>query len=240
MVPIVELNVAEREKNAAFFRRVEIRSLFGLFVAAVVYAIFARSLEGWSYYVPRITTVAFVLLAALALLGVLVSEAYKELRPSDGLFVLLMIGLLSALLGALCYSLSVAAIDLYHFILPRSPIVVGLATLGMGCGLFLFRLKARAVYGLTEAVVGVAVAVHRAPPGDITSLSLDSAFFLAILTASVYLVVRGFDNVHQGVSKDPKDAVVSAILHFVRMRLQKMAARNVVHRKKAQRLRRSK
>ena len=68
--------------------------------------------------------------------------------------------------------------------------------------LFWFRLRRRSFYGVTEALIGLMMsAVKVNEPHD----SLGPGFLLAILTASVYLIVRGLDNVHQGMVKDPKD-----------------------------------
>jgi hypothetical protein len=81
------------------------------------------------------------------------------------------------------------------------------ATLAVGLLLFWFRYKYRMVYGITEAGVGLYVAyglaTKEASPYPLT----DPAFIPGYLTAAVYLVVRGLDNVHQGVSKDPRDAL---------------------------------
>jgi hypothetical protein len=72
----------------------------------------------------------------------------------------------------------------------------------MGICLFLFRLHRRSTYGLTEAVAGAAAGISKfLDPSKPTGVGL--AFFL--LTASIYLVVRGLDNIHQGLCKEPHD-----------------------------------
>lgn len=78
----------------------------------------------------------------------------------------------------------------------RSTTFAVIVTGAAGLALFGIRIKWRVVYGLTEAVVGLLVAGHRANSDGVTSA--DVALVLAILTAGVYLVVRGLDNVHQG------------------------------------------
>ena len=78
----------------------------------------------------------------------------------------------------------------------RSTAFVVIVTGAVGLALFGIRVKWRVVYGLTEAVVGLLVAGHRVNANGVTSA--DMALVLAILTAGVYLVVRGLDNVHQG------------------------------------------
>jgi hypothetical protein len=77
--------------------------------------------------------------------------------------------------------------------------------------LFAFRLKLRSFYGLSEAVVGFWVGVQQLGSG-----AAGPALVMAMLTASVYLMVRGFDNIHQGLTKDPKDPVATALLAWLR------------------------
>jgi hypothetical protein len=83
-------------------------------------------------------------------------------------------------------------------------IVGGAVTATLGGGLFYFRLRLRSIYGFSEAIVGIVVATQRiATESD--AVIKQPAFYLAILTAGIYLVVRGLDNVHQGLKKDPFD-----------------------------------
>ena len=65
--------------------------------------------------------------------------------------------------------------------------------------LFGFRLKYRAIYGLSEMAVGYFIAIYKI--GKEGRVDLDVT--LAVLTAGVYLMVRGFDNIHQGWDADP-------------------------------------
>jgi hypothetical protein len=73
------------------------------------------------------------------------------------------------------------------------------ATILVGALFFYFRLKQRFLYGATEAVAGVLVAAHRVSIEPGIGLPTDSAFYFAFLTAGVYLVVRGLDNMHNGI-----------------------------------------
>jgi hypothetical protein len=77
--------------------------------------------------------------------------------------------------------------------------------------LFSFRLGFRAIYGLSEAAVGLWVGV-----GRVNTDAAGSALIIPILTASVYLMVRGFDNIHQGLTKDPKDPMATKALEWLR------------------------
>jgi hypothetical protein len=76
-------------------------------------------------------------------------------------------------------------------------VVVGLMVVGGGGLLYWFRLKQRFLYGLTEAVAGVLVGMHRVSLEQWSGVPKSSGFYLALLTAGIYLVVRGIDNMHQ-------------------------------------------
>ncbi|OIR02516.1 hypothetical protein GALL_154670 [mine drainage metagenome] len=78
----------------------------------------------------------------------------------------------------------------------------GLISILIAYALFIFRLRKRLEYGLSELVVGFYVALH-----NITAIkgvgNLDSSQLLVILTAGIYLMVRGLDNIYLGVKKKP-------------------------------------
>jgi len=69
-----------------------------------------------------------------------------------------------------------------------------------GASLFLVRLRYRSVYGLTEVAVGLYLGWDKGAEvvGPLSVASSNRTFLLAMLTASIYLVVRGFDNMHVG------------------------------------------
>jgi hypothetical protein len=83
----------------------------------------------------------------------------------------------------------------------RSVMVVGtaLATAAVGTAFFIFRLRQRLVYGATEAVAGISIAAHRMSIEPTPGIPTDTGFYFAVLTAGIYLVVRGLDNMHQAV-----------------------------------------
>jgi hypothetical protein len=84
--------------------------------------------------------------------------------------------------------------------------LVALISCLLAYSLFIFRLYKRTIYGMTELLVGLLVSVHHALSIN-TINNVDPTFFLAILTAGVYLMVRGFDNMHVGMSK--KETMIS-------------------------------
>jgi hypothetical protein len=82
--------------------------------------------------------------------------------------------------------------------------------------LFYFRLRVRSVYGLTEVVVGIGMACSKLCPFGLQESVANSignrSFLVPMLTASIYLIVRGLDNVHQGLVQKPPDPVAAAIV----------------------------
>jgi hypothetical protein len=139
------------------------------------------------------------------------------------LLVALALGFATSLTLATGMLLAIGALGLVYrfvvsYVLPSAPFVVGLASLLIGSILFTIRLKLRSIYGFTEAVAGVIVAAYQTSssiplPGleGLPAPTANPGYYLAVLTAGVYLIVRGFDNVHQGLRKDPRDPVASAI-----------------------------
>lgn len=124
----------------------------------------------------------------------------------------------SLIIGGMLYGIGFSTINFLSWALssekfrPIAVTMISLYTLGAGGLLFVFRHRTRVLYGITEIAAGIAVAVHRVISANNISLT-DPGFHLAILTAGIYLVVRGFDNIHQGWTKDPIDPVAA---HFLR------------------------
>ncbi|WP_382170376.1 hypothetical protein [Hydrogenophaga luteola] len=115
------------------------------------------------------------------------------------------------------YGVGVAAHDAYPWLSTelskQGPIVVGLMVLLFGLFLFAVRQWSRVLYGASEIMVGVVVAVYRHVPGS--SIWTPDAFLL-LLTAGIYLVVRGLDNIQQGASRNPPDPITRLWRRFFR------------------------
>ena len=62
-------------------------------------------------------------------------------------------------------------------------------------------------YGFTEVLVGATVAGYRVA----TNQGLNTELYLVVLTAGIYLVVRGLDNVQQGLKARPDDFLSKAL-----------------------------
>lgn len=174
--------------------------------AAAVYAIATRTLEDFLRYPAQISALLLPGAASLLVMGWANSRGQFHFVRA-----LLRILLLLAFTGFTYYCLGVVVKDLYAW-LPRpsygkpiSLFLAGVATGVVGLALFLFRLRFRFVYGLSEVLVGVLVAVHRLTGESSQPGSTSAALYLAILTAGVYLVVRGLDNMHQGLTRAPID-----------------------------------
>lgn len=123
--------------------------------------------------------------------------------------------------GALYYSLAASAYDFAKWLIQQwdqpytGPFLVSAAVFLVGGGLFWFRVLCRAAYGLTEVLVGISVASYKyveASAGSHSTVSLDPNLLIALLTAGVYLVVRGLDNVQQGLSSVPGDPIFKPLV----------------------------
>lgn len=112
------------------------------------------------------------------------------------------------------YAIGASIFDVIRWVVSptASTTIVAALTLGTGAALFALRLCFRSIYGLSEMLVGVLIACYRfASDAKATS---DPNFYIAMLTAGVYLVVRGLDNVHQGLVKEPKDPAASRLVDY--------------------------
>jgi hypothetical protein len=143
-------------------------------------------------------------------------------------------------MGVVFYAFGVSAKDGFLFIRefshtePGTAAAFALGSLVLGLILYALRYFVRAFYGLTEAVVGVVIAYTRfappppaaATPGASPIDHNSTAFYLALLTAALYLMVRGFDNIHQGLTKDPKDKFSLYVLGRIARHGQFLPKRN--------------
>lgn len=190
--------------------------LFLPMLAPLLYGIFNRTLEDFLLYGLAIAGVL-----EIVLVGTILRHWYetKEKPNSGDIFGALLIFPVAACLGgAIFYSAGVFLIDTYLYLWnPKSGKALSVfltvvLTLGIGIALFFFRLRRRALYGLTEIVVGVVVSVHRVTSEPVSTSLTNPDLYLAVLTAGIYLIVRGLDNLHQGLSEKPTDQVTKIFL----------------------------
>lgn len=214
-----DLDNRETEKEDSGTSMALILLLSSLMTIALIYAIRNRSFEDFVKY-------GLYIFLSLTVISIFVLIIYLIKNWKDKLTrdIIILLGLIFpfafAIAGITYYSIFVTLKDAFLWI--KSPslngsgaiIMTALLTLAVGLILFYIRLKIRAVYGFSEAAIGLAVAANRiaTQADDIKN----PAFYLAMLTASIYLVVRGFDNIHQGLTREPKDPVGMKIYEFLR------------------------
>lgn len=168
-------------------------------------------LHGWLWT----TSIAFILMVIAT-----ARDKYPDEDGETGLMITHKQIFGSMFIGLLIYAAAAAISDLFKVLsLPeisheRTLFAGGLFALIGGAVLFSFRLKYRAVYGLSEATVGVLIAAQKF--SDQSENDAGLSFFIAFLTAGIYLVVRGFDNMHQGLTKQPIDPLAIRVLNRIK------------------------
>jgi hypothetical protein len=201
--------------------------LIGIGAIAVVYAAMNRTTleftSGWG-------TVAVVLGALLVPL-VWADWRTEDRRGKAELTIVMLIGVSVA--SVVYYSAGVLLKDFWLWArnlpsdttarLVGSRAIIALGILGVGSLLFWLRLRVRAIYGATEVVVAIVIALAQTRQQPLSSFAANPELGLALLTASVYLVVRGLDNIHQGLYKTPVDRVA---LGFIRL-LRRMSGKSL-------------
>jgi hypothetical protein len=181
--------------------------IFVICLTSIPYTILNRTFDDFIRYSAYISGASLTLI-----LGIIFFFSLKGSKQSkfEIFFSIGSVALATLFAGPIYYSIIAAFKDLYLWI--QSPsvsrewaiILAVVLTIILGFSLFFFRLKFRSIYGFTEALVGLGVAVQKVSSENSLEIT-NSSFYLAILTASVYLFVRGLDNIHQGLTKEPFD-----------------------------------
>lgn len=182
-------------------------TLIVLVLASIVYSIATRELKEYLSYTTVLSAIWMMFLIHLSM--TVASKAGATLpEPRFQHFFRTLGG--AVLLAISTYGIGASFHDLFPLVQAavseQGPVVIGLVALSLGIGLFKVRQWSRVLYGLSEVAVGVVVAVYRHEPG---SSLLNPDAFLLLLTAGVYLIVRGLDNVQQGLNREPPDPVVA-------------------------------
>jgi hypothetical protein len=63
-------------------------------------------------------------------------------------------------------------------------------------------------------MAGILVATHRSYSSPDLIAIVNTEFLLFLLTAGIYLVVRGLDNIHTGITKEPRDIVYTRLQNW--------------------------
>ena len=198
-----------------------------LFVCAVIHSIASRALQDFILYsISAAMGITLITMQAI-------NNGWREgeyPRRSTMLLVFVCVLFAAFILGAGFYSIGASLKDLMYWLValwintpfisgPYRVLVTTLVTFAVGLALFYFRLKLRSVYGFSEAAVGLVVAAHLAQDQALTISN--TGFYFALLTAGVYLVVRGLDNVHQGLTIDP---IAVTALRFLKRKTRNQGA----------------
>jgi hypothetical protein len=187
-------------------------------VVSIIYSVRTRTLEDYLLYagmlaVPHAIYFAYISLPLIRTPG---SQKDKLL----GIITLVNAPFTGFTTAAFYYSIAAAASDVFRWlVLPAhqsmaANVAIGLATLGVGAVLFFVRLRYRSIYGLTEVSAGMFIAAFRFSVMESVSALADPNVLIFLLTAGVYLVVRGLDNIHQGLTKDPHDRFAVALVDW--------------------------
>ncbi|WP_127805867.1 hypothetical protein [Hydrogenophaga sp. NH-16] len=199
--------MTQKKTEAAFPLLVKIYFgfLIGLVLACVAYSIATRTLEDYLLYTGVLTGVWMLFFVHFSL-SLASQQSSKLPEPNFRHFIRVISSAVPSAIAT--YGIGVVARDAYPWLLTelsgQGPVVVGLAALLFGLLLFAVRQWSRILYGVSEVIVGVVVAVYRHAPGS--SIWNPDAFLL-LLTAGIYLVVRGLDNIQQGRSRNPPDPI---------------------------------
>ncbi len=145
----------------------------------------------------------------LAVSIVVAGSLYKVFKSPPGLSRKHRICL--AVIGALCIAairravafVVLRVIDLVGALPSASARPIGtMLTLLAAFLLFGFRYYARAFWGLGEVMVALYAAWNVMPQEAVRAWDLPKAFTAPVIAGSLYLAIRGMDNIQQGYSKD--------------------------------------
>lgn len=173
-----------------------------LLIASIWYAIAHRPLADvllYSYIATIPFAYGFVFRELKMYLGAAKTPIQKVIFFAKILLPAPIVAILIIPVGCAYYGIVSAVLDVLRWVAihlsdsGRSASLAIAISAFLGVAFFVFRLKFRFVYGMTEAFVGLAVAGYRAT----STGTVDTALLLTVLTAGVYLVVRGLDNMHQ-------------------------------------------
>ncbi len=173
-------------------------------LGCVGYSIWARTVWDFLLYV---TLWSFLAVSFLVHLSFEMAKTFGRTLPQPSLSHFLRALGRAVPLAFVTYGVIVSVRDLYGWLaVTRYEVIVAVIALILGGTLFQLRQSLRVLYGVSEVLVGVLVATYRYVP---QSSLWDFETFLPFLSAGVYLVVRGFDNIHQGIKQDPADPLVT-------------------------------
>lgn len=183
-----------------------------LLLSSVAYMASSRTFE--EFLSATLPMVIFLNLSILAFFGMRWGIFGRPKINAHIILLPLYTTILSYIQSIIFYSAWIAVCDSYLLIHRLSPprllyvVLVGVLILLIGASLFFTRLKARFFFGLGEALLGFLIGISKIPvSADPITWNTDVVF--VIMTASIFLIVRGFDNMHAGLSSHP-DATIKS------------------------------
>lgn len=199
------------------------------------YALYARNPSDVLTYSSWIG-ITLELAAVLLVLVLTVAAAFREGRKgfrqvAAELWILLPLVLIAWMYGVVLYGLGAFLTDAYNAITQtdrpaswqdwRKVALLSTLPLILGGLFFVVRLRTRGIYGLIEVGVAVVIFVNLmiVDPGKQATVAAglaDPKLALGLLTASIYVVVRGLDNIHQWQSGKAPDVVLNVLLKPMR------------------------
>lgn len=193
------------------WRRLRTKRALALMAWLAFYSLFAYEMFAW-LPAQKLNVYIQLVVASVGIAGIvyfyyfqmlLSSNSSRAMKRMAGLMILIALFQIGFMLQAEIQRWSIISPVLNN---RTGAMLIGMASVAFGLLLFFVRLKLRFVYGLTEVFAGVAVAIQRVTSEVTVPSSLTTGISLGFLTAGVYLIVRGIDNVHQslfGSSPDP-------------------------------------
>ena len=110
----------------------------------------------------------------------------------------------AVLIATLVTGFGLGLIEVYKWLPVETSIkttaFTGVFALILGGACFNFRKKYRAYWGATEVATGFLIVIHRTMNTPTALNQPDIEYMIAVLTAGIYLMVRGFENIDQGLS----------------------------------------
>lgn len=192
-------------------------SLFSAITASLIYTFHTKSFKDYAYIALFIGAI-FTFLVGTTIKPrkrsqVDTEEDYDEevFRFQHFLFLAIPLILFS---GVFYYSILISIIDTFKYLYALSStnlriVLPALLTITIGYFLFLFRCHYRVAYGLSEIIVGVLAGVLH----TINLVEFDKPeLYLTVLSASIYLIVRGFDNMSIGMKGKSDMLLLNKIL----------------------------
>ena len=178
-----------------------------------------RSLDEFVDALPIALAVNLFVLVAFFATQALQNRLRKNTKKFWSLFILALPGV-ALLLAFIEYCFFVGTKEAYYFLLRVLPeglfitAFVGAAVLSVGFVLFKIRSSARFCFGLLEAIIGIWISIQRIPVTGGDPFGWGADFFWATLTAGVFLVVRGFDNMSIGLKPETYDSFLQSFKDY--------------------------